>query len=198
LLAGIGFVGSFHMGTSPVHRALARLVERLDASHIPYALVGAMALNEHGYRRATVDIDVLLTAEGLARFRREWLGRGYVERVPGGRGLRDVEDRVAIDVLLTGEFPGDGRPKDVVFPDPAVAAVRGERLAVLPLERLIELKLASGLSAPHRLRDLADVLELIRLRDLDESLAERLAPSVRPKYLELCRAARSAPPDADR
>jgi len=33
---------------------------------------------------------------------------------------------VSIDVLLTGDYPGDGKPKPVVFPDPAVIATRGE------------------------------------------------------------------------
>ena len=54
---------------------------------------------------------------------------------------------------------------------------------------LIELKLASGMTAPHRLKDLADVLELIRALALAESLAGELNPYVREKYLELWRAA---------
>src|SRR5207247_3805706 len=143
---------------------------------IPYALVGAMALNEYGYRRATEDIDVLLTAESLARFKEQWLGRGYVERFAGSRGVRDTEHAVPIDFLLAGDYPGDGKPKEVRFPDPALEGVRGRRVTLLPLERLLELKLASGISAPHRLRDLADVLEVIRALELNEALAERLAP----------------------
>jgi len=67
---------------------------------------------------------------------------------------------VDVDVVLTGAYPGDGRPKPVAFPDPATAATRGARVALLPLATLIELKLASGMTAPHRLKDLADVLEL--------------------------------------
>jgi hypothetical protein len=105
---------------------------------------------------------------------------------------------VPIDVLRAGDYPGDGEPKRVRFPDPAQVAIPVEGLSVLPLERLVELKLASGLSAPHRLRDLADVLELIRVRGLDESLADRLDASVREKYRELWRAARSAEPDDPR
>lgn len=180
------------MGESHVHAALNALVRRLDDLHIPFAIVGAMALNEYGHRRATVDIDVLLTADGLARFKRECLGRGYVERFAGSRGVRDTEHAVPIDFLIAGEYPGDGKPKDVRFPDPAAEAERERRIPLLPLERFLELKLASGQSAPHRLQDLADVLALIRVLTLEESLAERLAPSVREKYRELCRAARSA------
>ena len=84
---------------------------------------------------------------------------------------------------------------DVVFPDPVLASeeVEGTRLVTLP--KLIEMKLASGLTAPHRLRDLADVLELIRARSLPAELAVDLAPSVRAKYRELHQAAASAPPE---
>jgi len=192
-LEGVRFTGSFHMGESPLHAALIKLAGHLDELGIAYAVVGALALNEYGYRRATTNVDILLTADGLVRFKEACLGRGYVERA-GSRGVRDVELGVPIDFLLAGEYPGDGKPKDVRFPDPAQVAVRGERVSLLPLEQLLELKLASGLSAPHRLRDLADVLEVIRALKLDEAVAERLSPSVRDKYRELWQAARSEDP----
>ena len=179
------------MGNADVQHALRKLTAALDAAGIPYAIAGAMALNQYGYRRVTVDVDVLLTREGLDRLKREVVGRGYVEKFPGSKGLRDTEHGVAIDVLLAGEYPGDGKPKPVRFPDPASVAVRGEHGAFLPLETLIELKLASGMSAPHRLKDLADVLELIRAAGLPESLASRLDPSVRDKYGELWSAAQT-------
>jgi hypothetical protein len=51
---------------------------------------------------------------------------------------------------------------------------------------LIELKLASGLSAEHRrLRDLADVQQLIEILSLPRSLSEQLDPSVQDEYLRL-------------
>ena len=177
------------MGQADVQKALEKLVGILDAQGIPYAIIGAMALNEFGYQRATVDIDLLLTPQGLADFRSANLGRGYVEKFPGSRGLRDPEHGVDIDVVLAGSYPGDGQPKPVVFPDPAVAAARGARIALLPLPTLVELKLASGMTAPHRLKDLADVLEVIRALRLPEELSGSLNPYVREEYLELWRAA---------
>ena len=128
--------------------------------------------------------------EGLERFKQTHLGKGYVENE--GRGLRDATRNVDIDVLLTGEFPGDGKEKPIAFPDPAERAVLGERFALLPLESLLELKLASGMTAPHRLRDLADVIELIRVSALEQKLAEALHPYVREKYQELWRAAQAS------
>lgn len=179
------------MGESDVQSALERLVERLRQLEIPYAIIGALALNAHGYVRATVDIDVLLSREGLERFKEALLGRGYVEKFPGSKGVRDTVRNVDIDVVLAGEYPGDGAEKPVSFPDPAESAMVGERFALLSLEKTIELKLASGMTAPHRLRDLADVLELIRINSLPDDLAQGLDPYVREKYLELWRAVQS-------
>jgi hypothetical protein len=50
------------------------------------------------------------------------------------------------------------------------------------------------MTAPHRLRDLADVLELVRILRLPADLAEKLAPFVRDKYREIWQAAQAATP----
>ena len=173
------------MGQADVQKALEKLTGTLDGLGVPYAILGALALNEYGYQRTTVEVGVLLTADGLARFKTAMLGRGYVEKFPGTRGVRDTEHGVDVDVVIAGGYPGDGRPKPVRFPDPAVAAVRGARVALLPLATLVELKLASGMTAPHRLRDLADVQELIRINGLPRGFAESLDASVRDKFVEL-------------
>lgn len=80
---------------------------------------------------------------------------------------------------------GDGKPKPVSFPDPAGASTEIDGIRIIKLEKLIELKLASGITAPHRLRDLADVQELIKLRGLGAEFSERIDPYVRSKYIEL-------------
>jgi hypothetical protein len=189
--AGVAHAQRFFMGKAEVYDALLKLTRLLDSDGIPYAIVGAMALNEHGYQRVTTDVDVLLTREGLEQFKSRWLGRGYVDKFPGSKGLRDAENRVDIDVLIAGEFPGDGKPKPVVFPDPASAAVSGERGRFLPLPTLLNLKLASGMTAAHRLRDLADVLEVIRRLELPRDFAGQLHPYVRAKFDELWVSAQS-------
>lgn len=190
--SGVAETGRFFMGDSDVHRALRKLAKTLDEAGIPYAFIGAMALNQYGYRRATADVDVLLNAEGLVALKARVLGLGYVEKFPGSTGLRDTENNVVIDVVIAGAYPGDGKPKAVRFPDPASVALRGDAGAFVPLPTLIELKLASGMSAAHRLRDLADVLELIRAAGLTVELAEELDASVREKYRELWTAAQQA------
>lgn len=183
------------MGQGDVNHAARAIAARLEAAGIPYAIAGAIALNAHGYRRFTEDVDVLLTAEGLAKFKALFLGRGYVERFPGSKGMRDTEHGVKIDVLISGDFPGDGLPKAVVFPDPQAVAIQGTELRVLPVAKLVELKLASGMTALHRAKDIGDVVELIRAAHLPRALADELDLSVRGKYHELWEAVQSAPPD---
>lgn len=192
---GLAYAGEFFAERAPVHRALQRLAGLLEESDVPYAIAGAMALNDLGYRHVTESIEILLTKEGLARFKRAHLGRGYVEKFAGSRGLRDTEHDVAIDVVLAGDFPGDGKPKPVVFPDPAAVTERGARMRFLPLEKVIELKLASGMTAPHRIRDLADALELVRAQRLERDFGQRLDPSVRAKFDELWVAAQVRDPE---
>ena len=179
------------MGEGPIYKTLRNLARRLSDEGIHYALAGGMALVFHGYRRETVDVDFLLTPEGRDRLASNLEGRGYLPRFPGVRKrFRDTETGVEIDLLVTGEYPGDGKPKPVHFPDPESASVEIEGIRVLTLEKIIELKLASGMTAPHRLRDLADVQELIKIRKLGADFAARLDPYVRDKYLELWNAVR--------
>lgn len=178
------------MKRSPVHRAATNLTAALREMGIPYSIAGALAANAHGHVRTTADVDVLLTPEGLVRFKERWLGRGWVETFPGSKGMRDTETGVKIDVLLSGDYPGDGLPKPVVFPDPASASESGaDGMSVLPLKTLLELKLASGMTAPHRPRDLDDVIQLIRANRLPESYADQLDPFVREKFGALWKAA---------
>lgn len=182
------------MGEAEVHKARVKLTDLLEREGIPYAIIGALALNEYGHRRATADVDVILREDDLQRFKEKYLGRGYSERVQGTGKLLDTDFDVKVDVLSAGKFPGDGQPKPIAFPDPATTAVRGDRFALLPLTRFIELKLPSGMTAARRLHDLADILDLIADAGLPLELAEQLHPYVRGKYEELWRAAQEKDP----
>lgn len=173
------------MGESEAHQALYKLTALLEADGLPYAIIGAFALLEYGHRRVTVDVDLVMRDEDLQEFKRRHIGRGYAERVRGTGKLLDTEFGVNVDVLSTGRFPGDDKPKPIAFPDPATTAVRGARFALLPMPLYVELKLASGMVAPHRAKDLVDVQELIRSAKLPREVAASLDPWVREKFLEL-------------
>ena len=176
---------------SAVHVALRKIAGRLDELGIPYAISGGMALFAHGVRRFTEDVDILVTKEGLRSIHASLAGLGYVHAFPGSKNLRDSELGVRIEFLIAGQYPGDGKPKPVRFPEPQAVASEWNGIKVLGLDALVELKLASGSSSPDRTKDLADVQELIKVLRLPEGFAERLDPSVRGEYARLWTAARA-------
>lgn len=174
------------MRQGDVYDALRRLAERLRDEGLDYAVVGGMAVVEHGSRRTTEDIDILMRPETLEAFRERCLGRGYLPAFAGAkRAFKDTATGVRIEVLVTGEYPGDGKPKPVSFPDPSKVSTQGDDFRFINLETLLNLKLASGMSAPHRLRDLADVQDLIGRTRLSRDLGDSLDPSVRDEYRRL-------------
>lgn len=183
----IRFVGSFMMKTDPVHATLYRTAKKLDELGIPYAVCGGMALSAHGFVRATVDVDILVAPESLTRIHDELEGRGYLPPFTGSKNLRDTETGVKVEFLVSGGFPGDGKPKPVVFPNPASpgVAVVMDGVRYASLEKMIELKLASGMTAAHRGQDLIDVQRLIETLRLEADFADRLDPYVRDKYREM-------------
>jgi predicted nucleotidyltransferase len=187
--------GSMHFEEkSAVHKALRKIARRLDELGIPYVVVGGMAMFYHGYRRFTEDVDLLVTPEALKEIHERLEGLGWVPPFTGSKQLRDVENGVRIEFLVTGAYPGDGLPKPVVFPNPADVDVVIDGIHFLQLRNLIELKLASA-TAPGRVKDLGDVQELIRVLHLPVDFADQLNPYVQDKYRELWAGVHNAPPE---
>jgi hypothetical protein len=186
----------FFQHEGDIYATLRRLVDELDENGLDYVLIGGLALVAHGYRRFTEDIDILLTPEALQVFRERLLGRGYLPAFSGAtKAFRDTRSGVRIEVITTGEYPGDGKPKPITFPAPVDVRLQREGVWLITLDKLIELKLASGLSAPHRLKDLADVQELIARLKLPLELADNLDTSVREEYRQLWQNVQNIPPE---
>jgi hypothetical protein len=162
-----------------VHQTVRRLAKQLEKAGIPYALLGAMAVNAHGARRTTDDADFLLTRDGLDRFRKEFVGKAF-DPVPGrSRRFVDKKNGVTVDILVTGQYPGRGGPKPFAFPDPSAASEAIDQIRVVTLPQLIQLKLAAG-----RHYDFGDVVFLIRVHNLDESFLAQIHPSVHRDFIE--------------
>jgi hypothetical protein len=177
----------YFMGQGSLNNTLAQITGDLKEHGIDYMVIGAVALMAHGYPRLTEDIDLVLTPDGLEAFHRELIGLGYVPAFPGAKKrLRSTKDGIIIEVMTSGEYPGDGKPKPVSIPEPSTASTEIDGIRIVTFEKLIELKLASGMTATDRLKDLADVQELIKIRGLPKDFASRLHPYVRDKFLELC------------
>lgn len=163
----------------PVWDTLRRLVGQLDAAGIDYVVIGGLALNVHNYPRQTVDVDLVLTDEGMEEFRRVLAGASY--RQAEGRRNRfvDPESEVNIDVLRAGNLAGRRSKNSTVrFPDPSQPELHGN-LRTVSLAKLIELKLVMW-----RFKDWGDVVELIRRNNLPATFAEQLDSTVRSAFGE--------------
>jgi len=176
---------------------LRRISGELERLKIPYAVVGGIALQHYGVMRSTQDVDLLIGSSGdLQRVHAALVGHGYRLKSAGSRHLRDDVTRVRVEFLIAGEYPGDGKPKPVSFPQPLGIVERdADGIAFVGLEKLIEMKLASAKTAPQRIKDRADVLELVHLLGLKPDYAGRLNSYVQPDFREL--AALPPPSEAD-
>jgi hypothetical protein len=180
---------------SAVQESLRKIARRLGDLGVPYAIAGGMALFRHGFRRFTEDVDILVTRDGLKIIHEKLEGLGYVPPFTGSKNLRDAEYGVRIEFLIAGDYPGDGKPKPVAFPDPARASVELDGISYLDLPRLVEQKLASGMTGGvTRLKDFADVVALIQTLQLPAEFADSLDPYVRERFVELWKGVHEAPP----
>jgi hypothetical protein len=177
----------FFQGNSGLHETLRNLQAKLDELGIPYVVIGGMALTAHGFARMTEDIDVLVTKADLKKIHAKLVGLGYKRAFEGSKNIRDTNTNVKIEFVLTGDYPGSGKPQPVSFPNPADAEpVVLEGVKFVGLHRLIELKLASGMTGgPDRAKDIVDVQQLIKLLQLPRCVDEDLHEYVRGRYDQL-------------
>jgi hypothetical protein len=168
----------FFAGKGPVHQTMRRLITRLDKAGLSYAVMGGMAVNVHGHQRMTKDVDVLLTGKGFAEFQRLFVPKFYAQ-TDRPRRFVDRKTQRTLDILVTGLFPGSGRPGPLPFPDPSDVRELKQKVQYINLVTLVQLKLAA-----RRHQDFADVVNLIAIHNLDESFLDRLHPSVHKDFIE--------------
>ena len=159
----------------------AQTVAALLADHdIPHLIVGGQAVQEHGYPRVTIDVDIVVpdVLEAFGWLTADLSGpfvqvSGYHDRV------LDSRTGVKIDLLPAGKVLRHGC--QVPFPEPTTVS---EQPQLIGLAELISLKLDSWTVSPlRRAQDKADVVQLITRRNLPRDLAVNAA--VRAKYLEI-------------
>lgn len=156
----------------------------LAAMNCPAVVGGGWAVWRHGYiGRVTQDIDIVLPAERIDEFLQVASVSGFQvlsqtsERWPK---LIHKETTVEIDILPEGQRPGvhpDLAPTTI--PAPQKLGANEARLKYTELNGLIELKIAAS-----RLKDKADVVELIRANEhLIEEIRMHLE-GVHPLYVQ--------------
>jgi hypothetical protein len=166
-------------GTSGIVETARTVAFTLAEHEIPHLVVGGLAVQEHGYPRVTIDVDIVVpdVLEAV-----EFLTASLTGPFYRARGVDDrVEDRrngVPVDLLPGGKVLQRGCK--IPFPQPRRVA---EQIQIVTLEELISLKLDSWAGAPvRRHKDKTDVIELIVRRKLPRELA--VNPTVRPHYLD--------------
>lgn len=166
-------------GTAGVVQTARDAVETLAHFEIPHLIVGGIAVQEHGYPRVTIDVDIVVPdALEAVEFLTANVSGPFI-RIPVRQdGVEDRRNHVIVDLLPGGAVlrPGNKVP----FPFPTKVA---DTLQLVTLEELVSLKLDSWFGAPlRRLKDRADVVELILRRKLPRNLA--VAPAAQQLYLE--------------
>src|ERR1017187_5309191 len=139
-----------------IKTTLLKALKVLKLFNIAHYVCGGFAVQEHGYPRFTVDVDIIVPD---VRSTREKLAMNAFKRNPGPRmTVTARETKVEIDLL-----PGGGKvgPGPVSFPMPTKVS---EKPQILTLHDLISLKLSSYMGSPtDHAQDYADAIKLIQV-----------------------------------
>jgi hypothetical protein len=81
----LGEADRYFAGQSAPHQTLKRITQKLDELGLPYTVVEALAMFQHGYRRITEDVDLLVSRDSLRQIHDKLDGLGYA---PPSRGVR--------------------------------------------------------------------------------------------------------------
>ena len=155
------------------------IFQALAESEIRYLVVGGVAVNLHGYRRFTGDIDILLALDenNLKKMTKLMHEMGYVERLPvelkslsdrkqveqwiAEKGmtaysfLSGDQNRINVDVLADASLQYDDFASRMVMID----MEEGLRVPVIALDDLLAMKRQAG-----RDQDIVDVQKLLEYR----------------------------------
>ena len=146
-------------GSTDLEKTLLKAVKVLKIFNIPHYVCDGFAVQEHGYPRFTVDVDIIVSDVELAR---EKLSMNGFKPKPGSKmTVTDRETRVEVDLL-----PGGGKvdPGPLLLPMPTEVS---DDPQILTLEKLISAKLSTYLGRGiERAQDYADVVKLVQANDL--------------------------------
>ena len=161
--------------STALSRTMRKAVRVLAEAGIPSLVVGGYAVQENGYARFTSDVDIVVP--DVTRACETLALNGFRQNPGSGMTVTDRVTKVEIDFLPGGGSVGPG---PLPLPLPTIISTEP---AIADIRTLIEIKLSSYLGSPRsRLRDLADVIELVKANDLPRAFA--LQEEVQPQYLE--------------
>lgn len=160
-------------GSTNIEKTLLKALKVLKLFNIPHYVCGGFAVQEHGYPRFTVDVDIIVPDVELAR---ERLSMNGFKASPGSKmTVIDRETKVEVDLLPGGKKVDPG---PLTLPIPTHVS---EKPQILTLEKLISSKLSTYMGrGVDRAQDYADVVKLIQANDLPREYG--VDPKVRDEY----------------
>src|ERR1700730_7114313 len=122
-------------GSTNIEKTLLKALKVLKLFNIPHYVCGGFAVQEHGYPRFTVDVDIIVPDVDFAR---EKLGLNGFKENPGSKmTMTDRETKVEVDLL-----PGGSKidPGPLTLPVPTHVS---DEPQILTLQGLISSKLST-------------------------------------------------------
>lgn len=141
---------------------LSELLQRFAQQGIRHAAIGGIAVNVHGYSRATHDVDFLIHSDDEAALHALMLDLGYVE----------IDRRTDLSSYVRNDERADfvhaRRETSRRLLQGAKRVAYGDLdLPVVSAEGLLGFKIQAFSDDPSRLQDLVDMLELARAGGTD-------------------------------
>ena len=151
-------------GSTNIEKTLLKALKALKLFNIPHYVCGGFAVQEHGYPRFTIDVNLIVPDVHLAR---EKLAMNGFRANPGSKmTVTDRETKVEIDVLPGGGKVGLG---PVSFPMPKKVSEKPQILCIERPDCSQVVKLHG--KTIDRAQDYADAIKLIQVnhppRELD-------------------------------
>jgi hypothetical protein len=163
-------------GSTNLEKTLLKALKVLSLFQIPHYVCGGFAVQEYGYPRFTVDVDIIVPDVELAR--EKLCLNGFKENPGSKMTVTDRETKVEVDLLPGGEKVDRG---PLTLPVPGQVSAEPQ---LLTLEQLISAKLSTYIGAgAARLQDAADVSRLIQANNLTRSYG--VDEKVRDEYQKL-------------
>jgi len=149
-----------------------KAVRSVDGAYA--CIIGGLAVQEHGYQRWTDDVDVVVDAEHFSQVLDALRAMNFIITPKGW--LENRETGARIDLLKEGVKLHDS---NLPLPHPKEL---GKNNGFATVTSIIRLKLDSG----GRMKDLADIVELLKLRiDESDTIASQLPVSLQAQFAQL-------------
>jgi len=163
-------------GSTNIEKTLLKALKVLKLFDIPHYVCGGFAVQERGYPRFTVDVDIIVPDVAFAI---DKLSMNGFQANPGSAmTVTDRETKVEVDLLPGGKKVDSG---PLMLPMPTHVSDQPE---ILSLEKLISAKLSTYIGRGiERSQDHADVVKLVQANRLPRDFG--VDPKVRNEYHQI-------------